>query len=247
MDDNELGALLDTTVPAAAPSDATLTRIQSRAAQRVRRARFATAALVAVLIATGGATAAALAGTSNGARPVTPAETSAPPLAVGVPGGLCPTGSLTLAFDQGLHESGSGPGYTSTSWLVLATANTDLICRWHGGLDAVIATPDGTVVGGIPGNPADQVEFGDGQQDLFRPGHGVYVATLTWKNPCSTGPVQLVVRFLDGSFGQPARLNLPRQQCPTTRRASHFDIGLGALDSSNGPLPSGSTTTAATP
>ena len=66
MDDHELGALLDATAPAVAPSDATLTHIHGRAAQRVRRARIATAGLVVVLIAAGGATAAALAGTAPG-------------------------------------------------------------------------------------------------------------------------------------------------------------------------------------
>jgi hypothetical protein len=48
MDDHDLGALLDTSVPAQPASEAALTRIHRRAAQRVRRIRFAAAAFTIV-------------------------------------------------------------------------------------------------------------------------------------------------------------------------------------------------------
>lgn len=151
-----------------------------------------------------------------------------------VAGETCPFGSLTLMIDpHSVRTAGT------VRWAVTATTRTGLLCRTHAGIEATIEKPDGTVLGVISGNPARQGN--DVFQDLFRPSRPELVGYLTWSNPCSDTPVQLVARFEDGSYGRAARLNLPKQACVAGHLVtSHLQIDPGI------PLTrvSGTTTTA---
>jgi hypothetical protein len=138
-----------------------------------------------------------------------------------VPGQTCPFGSLTLAIDP--HAVRTADTYL---WAVTATTRTRLLCRTHAGIAAAIETRSGAVVSAISGNPAQQDTMA--WTDLFRPGRTEFVGYLSWTNPCSDTPVQLVVRFEDGSYGRSTQLNLPRQGCRSGPiGTSRFQIDLG--------------------
>jgi hypothetical protein len=247
MDDHDLGALLDAAVSAPSASDAALARIRRRAAMRVLRGRLATAAFVVVVVAAGGVTAAGLVGTRNGGRQIPPTISASNPPTLTcsttttgrgvarqggascttneglVPGGPCPAGSVTLAFDP---KNAVSNGADTFHWPVTATAHTNVVCRIHEGLDAAIETSERAIFGGVSGNPA---ENGEVRQDLLRPGIATLIAYLTWAHPCSAVPVQLLVIF-HSRIGPPARLNLPRQSCVTAVSVvgpSHFEIDPG--------------------
>jgi hypothetical protein len=135
-----------------------------------------------------------------------------------VAGETCPFGSLTFTIDPHVDQQGG-----SSTWTVTATTRTSVLCRIHAGIEATIEKPDGTVLTDIPGNPARQR---DQFQDLFPPSRAMAVGYLEWTSPCSGVPVRLVVRFLDGSYGLPARLTVPRQTCNTSLALprTHFDV-----------------------
>ena len=268
MDDHDLRALLDAAVSAPRASDAALARIRRRAAIRVLRRRLATAALVAVVVAGGGVTAAGLVGTRNVGRRIPPTMSASNPASltcststttgrgiatpggascttneVTVPGGPCPAGSVTLAFDPKKVVSN---GADTFSWPVIATAHTNVVCRIHGGLDAAIETSDRAVLPGISGNPAEGVEV---LQDLVRPGTPTLIAYLTWSHPGSAAPVQLLVIF-HSRYGPPARQNLPKQDCVIAVSfggRSHFEIDPGIPVVRGGSTTTTSTTATAKP
>lgn len=248
MDDRDLGVLLDGAVSAPSASDAALAAIQRRAAMRVRRGRLARATLVALAVTVGGVTAATLVGTGAGRR-TPPTVAASDPRAAAcststtqqrvsatqgglscapneglVPGGPCPAGSVTLAFDP---KNAASNGADTFYWPVIATAHTKVVCRMHEGLDAAIETSERAVVGGISGNPVDNAQV---LQDLARPGIPTLLGYLTWAHPCSTAPVQLLVIF-HSHIGPPARLNLPTQSCATGGGPlvgpSHFEVDPG--------------------
>ena len=133
-----------------------------------------------------------------------------PPLVVGGP---CPAGSITLTIDPDPERTGS-----TLHWAITGTAHNDVACRTHG-LKAKIENADGTVLG-VSGNPAVQ---NDVFEDIYSPSKPEIADYLSWSNPCSDGPVLLVVTFSDGSNGPPARLTLPRQPC-TAGAISRFKI-----------------------
>jgi hypothetical protein len=130
-----------------------------------------------------------------------------------VAGEPCPFGSITLTIDPKPAKRGN-----TLRWAVAGTGHTGHLCRTHG-LEADIETPDGKVLTAIPGNPAVQ---NDVFEDLFVPSRPEFVDYLRWSDPCSAGPVVLVVRYHEG-MSTGGRLSLPRQRCAGVL-SGHFDI-----------------------
>jgi hypothetical protein len=139
--------------------------------------------------------------------------------------GTCPFGSLTIAIDPRAAEAAGG-----TMWVVTVRAShVKVACRLHDGFIATIETPGGTVLREVAGNPAGQ---GGYYHDVFTPKRPLIIGALIWINPCSDGPVDIVVRSKDASYGNPARRSLPRQPCrtgPVTTSRFRFELNLPTL------------------
>lgn len=140
-----------------------------------------------------------------------------------IAGASCPPGSV----DLGITWDENVGGLNLFTARIGAFSHEKLLCRTHAGLDVTIETLDGRVLTEIPGNPARQ---GETYQDLLRPSVNQIIANITWTNPCTTTPVQIVVRFHDFGYGQPQRVKLPTQICragPVS--ASRLRISTGAV------------------
>lgn len=226
MDDHDLGALLDATVPVATASEKALSRIHRRAGQRRRRTALAAGALTVVLAAGVALGLTSLGATSNNGS-VTPAgststqggtTTTVPDRPVA--GTDCPPGSITLTIVPVTNTALLG----ALQWEVTATAHTNFLCRVHEGLEASIETPDGTPIGAIAGNPAGpNASF----RDLFRPQETGSAAYVTWSGPCIDRPMQLDVgpAHPGSPYANTAPLRLAKQPC-TSRPVGGSRLGI---------------------
>lgn len=199
MDDHDLGALLDSTVPGAAATEEALARIHGRAAQRRRRTAIAAGVLTIVM------TAALTLGFSTLGKS-------------GDDGSIRPAGVNCSADDVILKISGVpevSKGFTPglTRWAVVGVSEATTTCRMVTPITATIRDLAGKVLTNVDGTRDAKL---DPEKARYRievePHTPTSVAHLNWFNPCSNGSVVLEVAK---PSGPPARLHVPEQPCRT--------------------------------
>jgi hypothetical protein len=201
MDDHDLGALLDASVPARPASDAALTRIHRRAAQRRRRAAVLSGALTVVVVVVAALGISWVGGPSKRVTPgggTTPSSVPSGTTTI-VPDGRCFSGDVSMSIDA--HRQVWG---TTARWAIVAVTRSDTPCRPVGTITATISD-SGHGLASVS-HTLDALHAAI----VLAPDTPTVVANLAWNKPCSAGPVEFDVT---GVAAAPARLTVPRQSC----------------------------------
>jgi RNA polymerase sigma-70 factor (ECF subfamily) len=223
MDDHDLGALLDATVPSpATATNATLIRIRGRAGQYRRRTALVRSALT-VAVGVAAALGISALGATSRTGSVAPGGPTNPQRGTTtiVPDGRCFPGDVTLQIGV-VSDSADAIPATTSRFTVAARSRADAPCRLITPIKATIHDSAGRVLTSVAGTlTADVLPTDAGYVSELAPDTLRVLAYLDWRNPCSAGAVTLEAA---GPSAQVGRLPLPRQPCAAGTTQSLFTM-----------------------